>query len=274
MRKRHRGGRRQRPRSCTTRPPVHDFASSWATSPRRRRSGSGDLRGPEGAPLISSPAKAGIHTLVVMTCLALQRRPHHRLHHLVREVLAGAPVLITPSTTRDDGSWAFLDGEPYDPDDAFFATLEELFTLHPDLAAVADLPEAGPPSAKPRRRTGEREETSPTLNETRSPGGGPQVVSGSVVQPRCSCPNEETRALPKPSVIPKFAQRISGTPNQNPDHRFRPGRVPIRVPRPATRVTGHTPAPLSGGRRRGGVSKFVPITPDPPVGPKTLPACV
>ena len=55
------------------------------------------------------------------------------------EVLAGAPVLIAVHYA-DDGSWAFLDGEPHDPDDAFFATLEELFTLHPDLAAVADLP--------------------------------------------------------------------------------------------------------------------------------------
>ncbi len=54
------------------------------------------------------------------------------------EVLNGAPILIA-THYADDNSWAFLDGEPHDPDDAYFATLEELLALHPDLAAVADL---------------------------------------------------------------------------------------------------------------------------------------
>ena len=54
-------------------------------------------------------------------------------------VLNGAPILLV-THYDDDNAWAFLDGEPIDPEDALTALMEELLTLHPDLAAIADLP--------------------------------------------------------------------------------------------------------------------------------------
>jgi hypothetical protein len=54
-------------------------------------------------------------------------------------VVNGAPVMIA-THYEDDHSWAFLDGQEVDLDDALVVAMSTVLDLHPELDDVADLP--------------------------------------------------------------------------------------------------------------------------------------
>ncbi len=54
-------------------------------------------------------------------------------------VLAGAPILLV-SHDEDDGGWQFTCGTTNEPADGRIVHLEEIVTMDPTVAAVADLP--------------------------------------------------------------------------------------------------------------------------------------
>jgi len=55
-----------------------------------------------------------------------------------RSVLAGAPVLVV-THYDDDHSWAFLDGETAEPEQALIVAMASVLELHPDVAEIASL---------------------------------------------------------------------------------------------------------------------------------------
>lgn len=56
-----------------------------------------------------------------------------------RAVFDGKPVLIV-THYEDDRSWAFLDGEVFDPPEAFVVAMSAVLDAHPDLMEIATLP--------------------------------------------------------------------------------------------------------------------------------------
>jgi hypothetical protein len=56
-----------------------------------------------------------------------------------RAVFSGRSVLVV-AHYEDDHSWAFLDGEPLDPAEAFVVAMSEVLSVHPELVEIADLP--------------------------------------------------------------------------------------------------------------------------------------
>lgn len=56
-----------------------------------------------------------------------------------RSVVDGAPVLVV-THYDDDHSWAFLDGQTYDPGSALVVAMKTILDRHPDLTEIADLP--------------------------------------------------------------------------------------------------------------------------------------
>lgn len=56
-----------------------------------------------------------------------------------QSVLAGGPILLVVHYS-DDGSWAFLDGEDFDPDSSRIVAMGEIVRLHPSILAIAELP--------------------------------------------------------------------------------------------------------------------------------------
>jgi hypothetical protein len=56
-----------------------------------------------------------------------------------RSVVEGNSVLVA-THYEDDHSWAFLDGQTFDPADALIVAMSEVLDLHPDLDEIANLP--------------------------------------------------------------------------------------------------------------------------------------
>ena len=56
-----------------------------------------------------------------------------------KSVMAGTPVLVAVHYL-DDHSWAFLDGQAWDPDQALVVSMKSILDLHPYLRDIADLP--------------------------------------------------------------------------------------------------------------------------------------
>ena len=57
----------------------------------------------------------------------------------VKSVVAGEPVLVVTHYQEDD-SWAFLDGQTYDPENALVVAMSTILDIHPGLNEVASLP--------------------------------------------------------------------------------------------------------------------------------------
>lgn len=55
-----------------------------------------------------------------------------------RSVVDGAPVLVV-THYEDDHSWAFLDGQAYDPSSTLVVAMSTVLERHPTLTEVADL---------------------------------------------------------------------------------------------------------------------------------------
>jgi diadenosine tetraphosphate (Ap4A) HIT family hydrolase len=55
-----------------------------------------------------------------------------------RAIIDGAPVLIV-THYEDDDSWAFLDGQPFDPEGALVVSMAQVVSAQPDLEDIADL---------------------------------------------------------------------------------------------------------------------------------------
>jgi hypothetical protein len=53
-------------------------------------------------------------------------------------IMAGASVLSV-THYEDDHSWAFLDGQEFDPDAALVVSMSEVIDMHPDVVEIADL---------------------------------------------------------------------------------------------------------------------------------------
>jgi hypothetical protein len=53
-------------------------------------------------------------------------------------VIAGGPVLVV-THYEDDHSWAFLDGQIFDPNDALVVAMSTVLNMHPELHSIADL---------------------------------------------------------------------------------------------------------------------------------------
>lgn len=56
-----------------------------------------------------------------------------------KPVTTGAAVLVV-THYLDDHSWAFLDGQIWDPSEALLVSMKSIIDLHPHLAELADLP--------------------------------------------------------------------------------------------------------------------------------------
>ena len=56
-----------------------------------------------------------------------------------RSVVAGAPVLVA-THYEDDHSWAFFDGQAFDPEQAIVVAMSEVLDAHPELQEIAGLP--------------------------------------------------------------------------------------------------------------------------------------
>jgi hypothetical protein len=56
-----------------------------------------------------------------------------------RSVVDGAPVLVV-AHYGDDHSWAFLDGETFDPGSTLVVAMKTVLDRHPTLTEIADLP--------------------------------------------------------------------------------------------------------------------------------------
>jgi diadenosine tetraphosphate (Ap4A) HIT family hydrolase len=54
-------------------------------------------------------------------------------------VVTGGPVLVV-THYEDDHSWAFLDGQSFDPSQAMVVAMSTVLELHPDLTDIASLP--------------------------------------------------------------------------------------------------------------------------------------
>lgn len=54
-------------------------------------------------------------------------------------VVAGKPVLVV-THYEDDHSWAFLDGQAFNPKQALVVAMSEVLDIHTELQAIADLP--------------------------------------------------------------------------------------------------------------------------------------
>jgi len=54
-------------------------------------------------------------------------------------VMAGAPVLVV-THYEEDHSWAFLDGQSFDPSEATVVAMSTVIDLHPELSELASLP--------------------------------------------------------------------------------------------------------------------------------------
>jgi hypothetical protein len=53
--------------------------------------------------------------------------------------MAGAPILLVIHYADDD-TWAFLDGEPWEPDQGLMASMGSIVDIHPYVLELADLP--------------------------------------------------------------------------------------------------------------------------------------
>lgn len=56
-----------------------------------------------------------------------------------KTVMANAPVLLV-THYLDDHSWAFLDGQIWEPSEALLVTMKSVIDAHPYLDELADLP--------------------------------------------------------------------------------------------------------------------------------------
>jgi hypothetical protein len=56
-----------------------------------------------------------------------------------KTVMAGASVLLV-SHYLDDHSWAFLDGQAWDVEEALLVSMKTVLDLHKELVEIADLP--------------------------------------------------------------------------------------------------------------------------------------
>jgi hypothetical protein len=56
-----------------------------------------------------------------------------------RAIFNERPILVV-THYDDDHSWAFLDGEPFDPAEALVVAMSTVLNVHPELVEIADLP--------------------------------------------------------------------------------------------------------------------------------------
>jgi diadenosine tetraphosphate (Ap4A) HIT family hydrolase len=55
-----------------------------------------------------------------------------------KSVIEGNPVLVVVHY-EDDHSWAFTDGEAFDPGEAMVVAMSTVISLHPELEEISDL---------------------------------------------------------------------------------------------------------------------------------------
>jgi hypothetical protein len=55
-----------------------------------------------------------------------------------KSVIVGHPVLAVVNY-EDDHSWAFTDGEEFDPEEVMVVAMSDVISLHPELEEISDL---------------------------------------------------------------------------------------------------------------------------------------